>query len=318
MPRLLLALVQPRAVPLLNAEEHGAQLRQPLGVHRCHALHVLLAGHHQLVVADVVRRVAQAVQRAAGVQVARHAGAAVGVLADALHLGGLVEVRGADGLAHDVPVGAARGERNLLAGQDVNHLGPHLLGLAQPLGVQEVVRAPLRAVVVGLPLLVHVEQREVVRLGHEKLLSRRVALLRAVRRPEKHAGHAEHADDGDHLAGAAKLAANQQHLGQRRVKRELHHLAAHGCERASVVQSGEDPELVHGVEDVVLRGRVHEVKLQQVLHVEALQQQHDIAQVGALDLRHRRQQHLVAEGALREKAVAGARAARPECWFAAA
>lgn len=60
-----------------------------------------------------------------------------------------------------------------------------------------------------------------------------------------------------------------------------------------------------------LRRRVHEVKLEQVLHVEALQKQHDVAQVGALDLRHRRQQHLVAEGALREQAVAGAGARAP-------
>ena len=34
--------------------------------------------------------------------------------------------------------------------------------------------------------------------------------------------------------------------------------------------------LIHGVEDVVLRGWIHEMKLQQVLYTQGLQQQYDV------------------------------------------
>lgn len=51
-----------------------------------------------------------------------------------------------------------------------------------------------------------------------------------------------------------------------------------------VVQGPQDPQLVHGVEHVVLRWGVHEVELQQVLHAQRLEQKHHVGQVGALDL----------------------------------
>lgn len=66
-----------------------------------------------------------------------------------------------------------------------------------------------------------------------------------------------------------------------------------------VVQGSEDPELVHGVEHVVLRGRVHEVELQQVLHAQGLEQQHHVGQVGPLYLGHGGGQQLILVSTLR-------------------
>lgn len=66
-----------------------------------------------------------------------------------------------------------------------------------------------------------------------------------------------------------------------------------------VVQGSEYPELIHGVEHVVLRGWVHEVELQQVLDSQGLEQQHHVGQVGPLDLGHRSGQELIFVGALR-------------------
>lgn len=51
--------------------------------------------------------------------------------------------------------------------------------------LQEVLGAPVCAVAVGLPLLVHVQQREVVRLRDEELLPRRVRLLGPVGQPAR-------------------------------------------------------------------------------------------------------------------------------------
>ena len=70
-----------------------------------------------------------------------------------------------------------------------------------------------------------------------------------------------------------------------------------------VVQRPQDPQLVHGVEHVVLGGRVHEVKEQQVLHAQRLEQQHHVGQVGPLDLRYGGGQHLVLIGTLRVQPV---------------
>ena len=44
--------------------------------------------------------------------------------------------------------------------------------------------------------------------------------------PEEGRGHAEHGHYGEQLRTAPQLGPSQQHLGQRGVQRELHHLAA--------------------------------------------------------------------------------------------
>ena len=71
---------------------------------------------------------------------------------------------------------------------------------------------------------------------------------------------------------------------------------AQAGQAAGVVQRAQHPELEHGVEDVVARRRVHEVEVQQVVHVQGLEQQHHVAQVGALDLGHRHRQQLLRAG----------------------
>ena len=63
--------------------------------------------------------------------------AAVDVLPDALELGSVVEVGGADGLAHEVPVRAGRLHCHLLLGHDVQQLLPHLLCLPQHCSTSE-------------------------------------------------------------------------------------------------------------------------------------------------------------------------------------
>jgi len=54
------------------------------------------------------------------------------------------------------------------------------------------------------------------------------------------------------LCGAAEFFADDDHLGERRIKRKLDHATAHRCEFSSVVQGSEGPQLVHRVENVVL------------------------------------------------------------------
>lgn len=90
-----------------------------------------------------------------------------------------------------------------------------------------------------------------------------------------------------------------------------------------VVQGPEDPELVHGVEHVVLRGWVHEVELQQILHPQGLEQQHHVGKVGPLDLGHGGGQELILVSALcvepaREESVTGLHppvACQPLTWI---
>lgn len=54
------------------------------------------------------------------------------------------------------------------------YLSVHLSRFTEALNVDEMVRAPLPAVVVELPLLKHVEQRQMIALGDEELFPRRI------------------------------------------------------------------------------------------------------------------------------------------------
>lgn len=69
----------------------------------------------------------------------------------------------ADALPDDVPVRARAHQHHLLVLHNLLHLRAHL---AHGLAVDEVVGAPLRAVAVGLPLVVHVQEGQVVRLEY--------------------------------------------------------------------------------------------------------------------------------------------------------
>mmetsp|Transcript_6374 Transcript_6374/g.13907 ORF Transcript_6374/g.13907 Transcript_6374/m.13907 type:complete len:252 (+) Transcript_6374:352-1107(+) len=170
--------------------------------------------------------------------------------------------------------------------------------------------APVGAVVVLLPLEVDVEQRQVVRLGREELLPRGIALLLALLRAVKDGGHREGGDDGGDVVDAAERLRKDEHLGERRVEGELDHLATERRERARVVQRAQEPELVHRVEQVILRRRVHEVKGEQVVDAERLEQQHHVAQIRALDLGHGHDKQLVVvrELGVETEALAGASA----------
>ncbi len=64
--------------------EDGAILGEPVTVNSGDALHVLLGGHDQLVVDDVVRGVGHAVEGTCGMQATGHSGAQVHVLCQAL------------------------------------------------------------------------------------------------------------------------------------------------------------------------------------------------------------------------------------------
>mmetsp|Transcript_4895 Transcript_4895/g.13354 ORF Transcript_4895/g.13354 Transcript_4895/m.13354 type:complete len:230 (-) Transcript_4895:514-1203(-) len=226
---------------------------------------------------DVVRRESKAVQSTAGVHVRRHARPAVHILSDALELGSVLEVGGADGFAHDVPLVPCRGHLDLLLHQDVHELLTDLLGFAQALGVQVVPITPSCAVAIVFPLLVYMEQRQVVTLRDEELLPGGITFLSSIIRPEEHWGDRQHADNGQGLAGASHLRPSQQHLGQGRFQWELHHGSASRSQSTCVVKRAQHPELVHGVQDVFLGWWVHEAKLKQILDVQGLEQQHHIS-----------------------------------------
>lgn len=65
-----------------------------------------------------------------------------------------------------------------------------------------------------------------------------------------------------------------------------------------VIKRSQDPQLVHGVQHVVFRRRVHEVEEQEILNSQGLEQQHNIGQVSALDLWDGGGEHFILEGTL--------------------
>lgn len=92
-----------------------------------------------------------------------------------------------------------------------------------------------------------------ITLGDKELFPRRVRLFGALLRAIEDARNRQHRDDREDLGGAAHLDRRDEHLGQSRVHREMRHLATEFRQLAGVVESAENPELVHRVEDIFLR-----------------------------------------------------------------
>mmetsp|Transcript_4277 Transcript_4277/g.7890 ORF Transcript_4277/g.7890 Transcript_4277/m.7890 type:complete len:484 (+) Transcript_4277:523-1974(+) len=252
----------------------------------------------------IVRRVAQPKQRRGRMQVRRNSSQHIDVLPNALNPGTVVEVRRANGLPHNVPRSATRRVRQLLRLHDVQQLRVHLPRLAHGLRMHEVVIAPGRRVLLLLPLNKHVQEGQVVALGHEELLSGTVGLLLAVLGAEEDTGDGQHRHDDEDLLRALQLLRVDEHLRQCGVERKLHHLPAQLGQCPGVVERPQHPELVHGVQDVVLGRRVHEVELEQILHPQTLQKQHYVAQICSLDLWDLIVEKLANELSLSEEAVA--------------
>ena len=60
-----------------------------------------------------------------------------------------------------------------------------------------------------------------------------------------------------------------------------------------------DPRGVHRVQQIVARRRVHEIEFEHVVDAERFEQQHRVAEIGALNLGNVGHQHLVLEHGLR-------------------
>mmetsp|Transcript_13272 Transcript_13272/g.27211 ORF Transcript_13272/g.27211 Transcript_13272/m.27211 type:complete len:389 (-) Transcript_13272:336-1502(-) len=220
-------------------------------------------------------------------EAARDSSEHVYVLPDALDLARVVKVSAADGAPDSVPATPARAYGQSLLLHQVDELRSDLPGLSDALGVQEVLPAPCIVEFVLLCAEVDVEKGEMVRLGDEKFLPCSVGLLLAILGPEEDAGYAQHRDDGQDLVRAvAVLVGEQEHLGKGRIEGKLRHVGSHLGQRPCVVERTEHPELVQRALQRGLRGRTHEIKVQQVLHPKTLEQQHDIAKIRPLYLRH--------------------------------
>ena len=154
-------------------------------------------------VAHVVRSVPQPEQRARRVQRRGYPRQHIDIVPDPLDLRAVVEVRRTDRLPHDIPRPVTAPRLQLLLPHDIQKLRVHLPCLPYPFRVYKVVPAPLGVEPVLLRAEVDVEEGEVVALGHEEFLPRRIALLDTVLGSEEYGGYGEHADDDEDLGGAA-------------------------------------------------------------------------------------------------------------------
>ena len=111
-----------------------------------------------------------------------------------------MKVSGTNALADNVPLRSRRNELHLLSFHDVFQLLSHLSHFAHGFRVDEVLLTPTRRVLVLLPLLVTVQQRQVVTLGYLELLSRLVSILLATFRPEEDGGDGQHRDNNLKIA----------------------------------------------------------------------------------------------------------------------
>ena len=293
---LQLLRLQLRQMTILDLEEHGRQLREPLRIHGRHTVHIFLGRHDQFVVHDVIGRVAEAVERAGRMELARRAGEHVHVGPDALDPRRVEEIGGTNAFPHDVPIVSAGHVLHFLLLHQLQQLVAHAAHAHHGLSVDVVSLAPRHAVLGALPLQENVEVREMVALRDREIGVDVVGFFLVLRGPiedlpvslgaESYVGDGQHGHDHDALRGASHLLGHHHHFLQVRVQRVVHHLVAQLAQPARVGQRAQHPQLIHGVRDVVLGRRVHEVEVVQILHAQLLQQQHHVAQIGSLDLGH--------------------------------
>ena len=163
-----------------------------------------------------------------------------------LQLGGVVEEARRDALTNRIERASVRHQIDLDALQQPQELVPDVPRALHGPHLHEVLVAPLRAVIGVGPLVVHVEQGEVVPdVPDVKRLMRVVRQLDLILGPvEDGVAAAQHAADRGHLLGAPILITRHQRLAQHRVQRELGHPAAKFRELAAVVQRAEGVELL--------------------------------------------------------------------------
>ncbi|KAE8055392.1 hypothetical protein FH972_012232 [Carpinus fangiana] len=77
---LSLLMLQDRCVRLLNGKEHWSQLSQPLRLHCCRTLHILLCRQNQLMIYHIIWSATHTIESTARMQMARHPIPAIHIL----------------------------------------------------------------------------------------------------------------------------------------------------------------------------------------------------------------------------------------------
>mmetsp|Transcript_42442 Transcript_42442/g.117469 ORF Transcript_42442/g.117469 Transcript_42442/m.117469 type:complete len:343 (-) Transcript_42442:655-1683(-) len=227
LPLLVYALEHPLRLALrkvLQVVVVWRQLDEPLALDVGHLPDVVLRREHKLVVEAPLGLVLQDRRRVQRDDLVVLDGQ---VVAGALEVGDLHEEAGQQALADvgvvllRVEVGAL--ELEAVAVHDAHQLRAHRVRRLHRAVVDEIVVAPRRRLLVVLPRMVHVEQRQVVAVD---VLEARLGLVRSARRlarPHERVGRVEHGRQREHLVGARELRRVEEHLGQLRVERELGH-----------------------------------------------------------------------------------------------
>ncbi len=97
--------------------------------------------------------------------------------------------------------------------------------------------------------------------------------------PDERVRDAEHCGDAERLVAALECGAGDHHLAQLRVQREVAHDVPDARQVPVVVQSAEVVEELQGAHQRLGRGRVHEVKVHEIVDAQLLHLEHHAAEV---------------------------------------
>lgn len=192
-------------------------------------------------------------------------------------------------------------------------LVPHVPRPPQTPELEEVLPRPYIAEVRVHPLVPDIQQREMVPAGFiREPLSRLVGVKLLILRPvEQTARLPQHRNDAQHLLDAPVPVCSEDALRQHRVRGELGHLPPDLRQLPLIVQRTQRVQVLQRADQRLGGGRVHKVKLDQVVDAQTLQEEHNRVQVGPLDLGRRVFVELVLVGpfGVESEALAGADAA---------
>ena len=234
---------------------------------------------------NVVRSETEAINSRCWVKHAWNSSSEVHIFSYAFHSCCVMKVAWTNARSYHVPVCSRTFDFNLETLTNIDQLCSDFSNLLQRFCMQKVARAPIRIVVVGLPLLENMQKSKMVGLRYEKLLSCLVTFFLPVFGSEEDRRHTQHGNNGQQLISAAKLFRDYNHLTQRRIKRKLDHFSSKLSQVTCIIKSTQYPKLIHWIENVVLWWWIHEIELKQVFHIQWLQQKHNIIEIGPLDFR---------------------------------
>ncbi len=129
--------------------------------------------------------------------------------------------------------------------------------------------------------VVDVEEREMIALRMRETGFGTISGLLGVFGTDKNILNAEHGGDTEDFVGGPMSRRGDDHLAELRIERKFRHLSANGRDLPFIIEGAEIVEEFEGSHHRLWGGRIHKVKVDQIIDSELFELQNNTRQVAA-------------------------------------